>query len=693
MPSNKIEIEMAIDDLRAQMPLKKLQKELAKLQGQMAKLNGEGAQSGLIADKVAKRIYDAAASFLGIGSAVAALSKAADLMQSEIAEIQRHQSATTDKQANYANVIRGALRNVGTDSETGQANISGPELQVLAEVRADEAGVSPTAYTEALSGSLAGVSPGSREDVNKAADIASAVLKIWGDLPLAEMKITAGSIADFMKKNKVNAETAAGAVLNMGALHRTADTQPLSVYALPGAVRTTAVGGSIQEGIGGVAYMSQRMIDPNGEKSGTVWPKFVQELTDALPDKKNLQERLEFAAKTPEFQKVFFEGGEFGDRKFDKPNLGHGEAIPFLKTLLNDPEQMATYKEYVRNSGDAAKWTTVFANSLKELNSTGAIAVAKAKQASEGAVEGMALTQDGMAGVSREQLKNLLAQSGMGNIDQVLSGVQFEVNTGFGEIAALNEAIRQLEARIEDLRSPRIQGMTMLGRPTEMRAPELATPEGLDVANKLEGAVRNLRKQGEDYESRVEMERTIRRDMEADSSSKQPVRSERIETQVKQPGRPQQERANDLRTNRQSATQATLSESVTTDATQARWTPEELGRPQQERANDLQERITTDRNITESDVRIYNHRISETQQEAKAIKDPTTARLLDQQLRLMRELLDTAKQQNTLVAKQNQQLSALQTKPVQQTQPAAPQPKKRAESVVAKMQTGIVGVK
>lgn len=508
--SQKIEIDFLIDDVKALLSLRRQQMELEKVRKKLAALNSEGNNQVSVADQIGKKIRDAAATFLGVGSAVAALQTAARIIQGEVAEIRRHQAATGDAQIGYARVMRAALRNVGTDSQTGKANITGPELQVLAENRAAQAGVSPTEYTEALSGALAGVSPSSREDVNKAADIASSVLQIWGDLPLEEMKITAGSIADFMKTNKVNASTAAGALLNLGAMHRTADTLPLSNYALPGAVRTTKVGGTIQEGLGGVGYLSQTMIDPNAEKSGTVWPKFVQEVNDALPEMKSFADRLKFMSQTPAFTKVFFEGGTFDKRKYDKPNLGHGEAIPALKQLVLEPKEMAKYQEYVRNAGDSDKWATVFANNLTELNSTGAIAVAKIKQATTGAIEGMALTQQGLGGVGREQLNAMLAQSGLGQIEQWLSNIQFESHTAFGSVAPIDNVIKQLDERIDNLRRPLVEGVGVTGARTFSRMREAATPEGLDVATKLESVVEHLRKQNEGYETRKALETKLR---------------------------------------------------------------------------------------------------------------------------------------------------------------------------------------
>lgn len=508
--SQKIEIDFLIDDIKALLSLKRQQLELDKLRRKFAELNGLGGNQVDIADKVAGKIRDAAMSFIGIGSAVAALSTAASIIQNEVAEIKRQQAQTGDAQVAYSRVLRAALRNVGTDAETGKPNISGPELQVLTESRAADAGVSPTEFTQSLSGALAGVSPSSAQDVNKAADIATAVLQIWGDLPLEEMKVTAGSIADFMKTNKVNAETAAGALLNLGAMHRTADTLPLANYALPGAVRTQAVGGTIQEGIGGVAYMSQTMIDPNAEKSGSVWPKFVQELNEALPDLGSFEERLDFMVKTPEFANVFFGGGKYGDKKYDKPNLGHGEAIPFLRNLVADPKEMTKYKEYVKNAGDAAQWTQVFSNNLKELNSTGAIAAAKIKQAAQGAVEGMALTQQGLAGIARDQLNDMLAQSGVGWVGQQMSGVSFEMNTLMGAVAPIDEVVRQLKERVRDIREPLVSETNEFGMVIRKRQRGSPSAEDVDVAEKIEKVVVQLETQAAAYKSRKEIETKLR---------------------------------------------------------------------------------------------------------------------------------------------------------------------------------------
>ena len=366
------------------------------------------------------------------------------------------QSAITFEQA-----LGEATLNVG--AVYGPDKLKSRALQMSAKT-----GVDPATAVQAMSLAIksgGATNEAEAENLIKAAVVAGRLSPRAGAEKLAD---TSGSIASYMARTGSSAEQAGGVLLSMQSKSNIAD--PNKAMAAMGPTLANMLAQGASEGLAQALApaLSQAIEDTQGDVSSLAATQFTSSLTEqfgqreGFKGKKNIPDLAIAAMRAdPALAKEFFESGlqspETG-KSYGKPELGRGKAETFFraisgdKTLAGDQGIIGSYvkqlDEFQKSALTGDQAGGFYKDRLSQVQ--GATKNLQVDRILKGAIErGRIGGGDAMAGVTRDNLDQLLQTYGMSDTSRKFVKAEFDVGVASGQDPgrATIDAIRNVAAQ------------------------------------------------------------------------------------------------------------------------------------------------------------------------------------------------------------------------------------------------------
>lgn len=483
--SQKIQIDMLIDDVRALISLKEQARLLEKLRKKLAELNGEGEKATY--GPIGKQALATAGAITGVNGITSAFQKMADVLRASVEDIERLRTEVANIQNMHANPLAGAIRNVGFQAGTDNVpNLTGPEVKDVVMQAAANTNMNPNLVAETIAEVWAGGGPSSREEAMTQATAAEVALQNYPESSKEELGALAKAMALNMTKFGYTAEQALGQIQRVNNAHIAKTNAIIASNVMSAGAVGAAYGAKPEEVYAMASYGAATINDAEGTESANFSFKLARELKERYGNLKDYSERLKFLlSASAEEQRKFMEGGEIGGKKFDRPELGQaGGAI--LETLFGNKKNQGMLAEKLATIGTAEDWAKAPAAAAQNVKTTDEFKVSDIKRRAESTdVEmGLANVEQGLRGAIDELLETSLKNSGVSYPERLTrSWTRFLA----GKQGDVQNAIEELNAIRNDMLSETITvgGQTLPGR--------IPSADDRKKAAVLEGNIKYLR--------------------------------------------------------------------------------------------------------------------------------------------------------------------------------------------------------
>lgn len=468
-----------------------LQKLSAGLDKTIDKLNKVEQASGQATKATAGGMEQATASALkfvgaltGVGSAVAGVMAIANQIRREYDNLVSRQKDAANAQIGFETQLAEAVRNAA-GLLTGD-EIKKKTIEIAGQVSADQ-----SAVAAALSSTLSAVGPTNRAEAQQAFEATRAAMQFAPEMGGSDVSALAGTAVDIAKRTGATPAQAIGFMQNIGGVARVPSLQNLSGNVAPAVMSVSQFGGSMQEAGGLVSALTQGMADTEGRISGTAAIGLAEQLRERLPGMGSTAERIAAIQGDPAKFKAFFQGGRFGNKKFE-PASFEKKALASVEQLLTPGTMMArAFTEGTEKIGDVqGAGQATFDQLMKEVNSVTPASRASRAISTATSESRILDTVGGMTSITREGIQDFLKANGVSSLSRTAESLVFEGETLAGE-SPMDSAARRLRRRASNLEA----GPGLMGDESFSATPVPASKEDLRASaafNRLAAAIEKL---------------------------------------------------------------------------------------------------------------------------------------------------------------------------------------------------------
>ena len=343
-------------------------------------------------------------------------------------------------------------------------DVYGPDkLKAKALEMSAATGVSPATAVQTISLAIKSGGATTEAEAERYIPAAFAAAKLTPRASADELSKSAGSISDYMTRRNVSADQAAGVLLSMQSKSNIAKSNVAMDVFGPMAANMAAQGASdaMIQGLG--PAITQALSDKTGEMTGTATVAFTQSLAEAgqsrFKGQKNIPDlMLAYLQQNKDEARDFFTG-EMLDldtgKKLGKPELGRGKAETPFRAIAGDPtletnEANASfrkqYEDLARRAVSPDQAAKYYTDRLAQVQ--GATPTVQADRTLKSTADRLRLHgKDGIRGISREGLVDVLQSSGASDIAQKVGKATFDI----GNQDALANVEGQLRGRANTL--------------------------------------------------------------------------------------------------------------------------------------------------------------------------------------------------------------------------------------------------
>lgn len=368
--------------------------------------------------------------FTGVGTAIAGIHAAAQVLRAEWENLKRRQEDAASKNLSLAEVLPGTLRAAG-------GLLSAEQVETSVSTIAQETNVDAVTVARAIEDALAARGATNQAEAQSAIDAARAALRFAPEADAGTVSALAGGTTDIQRRFGVDAETAIGFLARVGGQARVTSLREQVQNINPAVGAITAFGGTAAEAGGLVSTLTGLTGDFTGAQSATASIQLAKQLEDRGFG--STMEGLRALQADPELRRRFFEGGKFNGKKFTKATF-EARAFPFIRQLATGGSAEAQNLDAsIREVGSFRQGRATYSSIIDEQNSLQSVQLANLQRAlSSGANQiSRADTGGATAAITREGLQKILQASGSSAaLGQKTLMTQFELATGGGESAA-----------------------------------------------------------------------------------------------------------------------------------------------------------------------------------------------------------------------------------------------------------------
>ncbi len=448
---SQIGITLTANSTGVEQALEKLGRGLDKTIDKLNKIEKASADSS---KAVAGGMEQAAGSALkfvgaitGVGSVVGGVLAIANQLRREYDNLVSRQKDAASAQLGFEGQLAEAVRNAA-------GLLTGKEMRKQTMSIASDVSADPSSVAAALSSTLSAVGPMNKAEAEQAFAATRAAMRFAPEMGRTDIAALAGTAVDVAKRTGTTPEQAIGFMQNIGGIARVPSLQNLSSNVMPAVMGTTQFGGTIQESGALISAITQGMADTEGRVSGTAGLALAEQLRERLPGLGTTKDRIAAIASDPKMYKAFFQGGRFGNKKFE-PASFEKKALPSIEQILTGGSMLnRAFTEGIDKIGDVrGGGQKTYDELLREVNSvTGAGRVQRSF--STATTEQQLLdTVGGQTSITREGLKAFLKAAGQSQLGQDVDSLLFEGKTLSGGMP-VDIASATLKRKAGQLRSP-----------------------------------------------------------------------------------------------------------------------------------------------------------------------------------------------------------------------------------------------
>ena len=349
--SNKIDIEIAGDDLSILRAWQRQFQAVDKLDAKMDKLTRSSKRASMQTkggfDSALGSFSKFAGAVTGVGGALSAASLAARQVLVEFRNIKDLQKTDADKQVEFENSLVQTIRNAGDF-------FGADEIKKRVLDLSTDAGVRPVITSEVLSSTLSARGATNQAQAEEAFAGTKAAINFAPELNAADASVLAGASVDIAKKTGYTPEESVGLAQNVASLAHVSEMKDIAQNVAPAMNALIDFGNSAQEAGSLISAITQGTQDFTGASSRTAAIQLAKQLKERGIGS-DTAEGIQMLQQDPKLRKKFLEGGSFNGKQFPGASFEQG-AYTTMHNLMNAQSDLAkSFSEGIKLVGGRAE--------------------------------------------------------------------------------------------------------------------------------------------------------------------------------------------------------------------------------------------------------------------------------------------------------------------------------------------------
>lgn len=446
--ADNVEISMSSKDQQVVKTLQSIERAVDKVGQRLGEVEKKSKSAGDATKNsfgdAAKEVGKFVTAVTGIGSVIGGVLVAVNQLKREYQDMKDRQKSAGDKQVEFGDTLREAVRSSGT----GAATIPGPEMEKITRGIGERTGIGGTKANQVVAGVLSAKGPNTKAEALAVMPFAESAAAFAPELPVKGIQGLGVSAVDIARGTNATPEQAIGFIQGVAGLAHVTSLDDIVENVGPGLANLSMRG--VPRDIAGslVTAITKFSADPTGRISKTGGLQLISQLQDRYGRLADMAGVIEKIRSDPKERERFFDtGGMFPKGKFAKASFEAGTESAIYQILTGGSE--AAREELAGRATLRGSSGNVFTEGLRsydvlrtQLNSTPNLIAGNLRRTLGASAEELRLIDEkgGQSGILRESLNDLLSAGGINLTKREIEGFGFDINTQLGTTSAIQQA-------------------------------------------------------------------------------------------------------------------------------------------------------------------------------------------------------------------------------------------------------------